>query len=508
MRGVLLSAPRCPQVGGSSPCAGNIRKRPGAVYRPDRPIPACGEQTHLPFAKSAPSLAQALTALFQNFFKSPRKACATHPTFQNIRAWPLGCEGEAQGGRAENLDCSPVWLKEPSLSLLPGDLTAVDLFSGAGGFSLGLEMAGFRPLMGLDLMRAARDTYLANFPQAGFLLADAREVPAKELLALLSGRRPTVVTAGVPCQGFSLLGKRNPEDERNYLFLELLRFVEALEPEAVLVENVPAMGRTRSARLGTSFAEGVRRALEALGYQVEHQELLAADYGVPQMRRRLFFVALRPGSPFAWPEPPCQEPVTVWEAIGDLPPWPQGRRPGPTPHRPTPPTPPACGRGQKNSATTRPPGTAPLPWSASPAPRQGPPSTQASPRGSASTPTGQAPPWWREGPGPSTTSPTPFRCGGSPCGRPPGSRASPTALSSSGVRCKRGFWWGTPCPLFWPCTWDWPSGPTWKAGKEAQGSPWGARSAGIPPIKGGARACGARLSGKEVKGWDTPTTGT
>lgn len=231
-----------------------------------------------------------------------------------------GCEGEAQGGRAENLDCSPVWLKEPSLSLLPGDLTAVDLFSGAGGFSLGLEMAGFRPLMGLDLMRAARDTYLANFPQAGFLLADAREVPAKELLALLSGHRPTVVTAGVPCQGFSLLGKRNPEDERNYLFLELLRFVEALEPEAVLVENVPAMGRTRSARLGTSFAEGVRRALEALGYQVEHQELLAADYGVPQMRRRLFFVALRPGSPFAWPEPPCQEPVTVWEAIGDLPP--------------------------------------------------------------------------------------------------------------------------------------------------------------------------------------------
>lgn len=401
-----------------------------------------------------------------------------------------------------------MWLKEPSLSLLPGDLTAVDLFSGAGGFSLGLEMAGFRPLIGLDLMRAARDTYLANFPQAGFLLADAREVPAKELLALLSGRRPTVVTAGVPCQGFSLLGKRNPEDERNYLFLELLRFVEALEPEAVLVENVPVMGRTRSARLGTSFAEGVRRALEALGYQVEHQELLAADYGVPQMRRRLFFVALRPGSPFAWPEPPCQEPVTVWEAIGDLPPLAPGEEARAYTAPPHSSYASRMREGAEELRNHQAPRHSPSSLERIARTPPGPPSTQASPRGSASTPTGQAPPWWREGPGPSTTSPTPFRCGGSPCGRPPGSRASPTALSSSGVRCKRGFWWGTPCPLFWPCTWDWPSGPTWKAGKEAQGSPWGARSAGIPPIKGGARACGARLSGKEVKGWDTPTTGT
>lgn len=205
-------------------------------------------------------------------------------------------------------------------------LGAADLFSGAGGFSLGLEGAGFRPLLGLDLYEPAARTYRANFPQAGFVQGDARKVKASDLKALLGGVRPAVLTAGIPCQGFSLMGKRNPQDERNHLFLELLRFVEALEPEAVVVENVPGMRSLRTPGGKGTFAQAVREALKALGYAVRLKELVAADYGVPQVRRRLFFVGLAPGRNFVWPTPSSSVPPTVWEAIGDLPPLEPGER--------------------------------------------------------------------------------------------------------------------------------------------------------------------------------------
>ncbi len=206
--------------------------------------------------------------------------------------------------------------------------TLIDLFSGAGGFSVGFERAGFKTILGLDIHRAAAETFMRNFPKAGFILGDARRVSIELVLEATAGLRPDVITAGVPCQGFSLNNrKRHADDQRNYLFLEVIRFAEALRPKALVIENVPGMASTRKGGANPSFVHEVASAIEELGYEVSFARLNAADYGVPQTRERVFFVGVEKGLRFEWPEPlwgpasPEKRPyVTVWEAIGDLPP--------------------------------------------------------------------------------------------------------------------------------------------------------------------------------------------
>jgi DNA (cytosine-5)-methyltransferase 1 len=206
--------------------------------------------------------------------------------------------------------------------------TLIDLFSGAGGFSIGFERAGFKTILGLDIHRAAAETFMHNFPEAGFILGDARRVSIELVLEATAGLRPDVITAGVPCQGFSLNNrKRHADDRRNYLFLEVIRFAEALRPKVLVIENVPGMASTRKGGTDLSFVHEVASAIEELGYEVSFAKLNAADYGVPQTRERIFFVGVERGLPFEWPDPlfgPAsleKRPyVTVWEAIGDLPP--------------------------------------------------------------------------------------------------------------------------------------------------------------------------------------------
>ncbi len=209
-----------------------------------------------------------------------------------------------------------------------GAPTLIDLFSGAGGFSVGFERAGFKTILGLDIHRAAAETFMRNFPTAGFILGDARGVPIELVLEATAGLRPDVITAGVPCQGFSLNNrKRHADDRRNYLFLEVIRFAEALRPKVLVIENVPGMASTRKASTDPSFVHEVASAIEELGYEMSFGRLNAADYGVPQTRKRVFFVGVERGLRFEWPEPllgPASSEkrpyVSVWEAIGDLPP--------------------------------------------------------------------------------------------------------------------------------------------------------------------------------------------
>jgi DNA (cytosine-5)-methyltransferase 1 len=204
----------------------------------------------------------------------------------------------------------------------------IDLFSGVGGFSVGFERAGFKTILGLDIHKAAAETFMRNFPKAGFILGDARGVPIELVLEATAGVRPDVITAGVPCQGFSLNNrKRHVNDQRNYLFLEVIRFAEALRPKVLVIENVPGMASARKGGADLSFVHEVAFAMEELGYEVNFAKLNAADYGAPQIRERIFFVGVEKGLPFEWPDPlfgpasPEKRPyVTVWEAIGDLPP--------------------------------------------------------------------------------------------------------------------------------------------------------------------------------------------
>ncbi len=174
--------------------------------------------------------------------------------------------------------------------------TLIDLFSGAGGFSVGFERAGFKTILGLDIHRAAAETFMRNFPKAGFILGDARRVSIELVLEAAAGVRPDVITAGVPCQGFSLNNrKRHADDQRNYLFLEVVRFAEALRPKVLVIENVPGMASTRKGGADLSFAHEVAFAIEELGYEVSFARLNAADYGVPQTRERIFFVGVEKG---------------------------------------------------------------------------------------------------------------------------------------------------------------------------------------------------------------------
>lgn len=205
-----------------------------------------------------------------------------------------------------------------------GRWTHVDLFAGPGGFSVGLEAAGFESLLAIDIHEPSTRTYQRNHPQAKVLLRDIRELTVAEATQHLDGRLVDVVTAGVPCEGFSMANRNRNRfvDERNFLFLEFLRFVEGLKPPYIVLENVSALTRHSNG----FFGDEIRSGMEDLGYLVSSRVLDAIEYGVPQRRRRVFFVGRLPGWSFGWPRPthgsgPGLEPaVTVWQAIGDLPP--------------------------------------------------------------------------------------------------------------------------------------------------------------------------------------------
>ena len=198
----------------------------------------------------------------------------------------------------------------------------VELFCGCGGTSLGFEMAGFDIAVGCDIHSPSIDTFKSNHKNVSTILGDVRKVTPKMISGLLGDRQIDVLIGGVPCQGFSLNNrKRHENDERNLLYKEFLRFVKALKPKAILVENVSGMKSTGD------FVETIEKDLRAAGnMKVKSKLLFAPDYGVPQSRTRLVFVGVRGEKEFDFTEitkthgPDTENPyVTVKEAIGDLP---------------------------------------------------------------------------------------------------------------------------------------------------------------------------------------------
>ena len=164
--------------------------------------------------------------------------------------------------------------------------TYLDLFCGAGGLSFGLDKAGWVGLAGIDHWQDAIDTYRANIGHPSYCL-DIVDVREKEL-AKVCPDRPVWVVGGPPCQGYSTVGRRDPTDTRNRLFMEVKRVVRALRPAGFLIENVLGLK-------DMAFETEVKREFENAGYAVESMVLTAADYGVPQLRRRVVFVGNRDG---------------------------------------------------------------------------------------------------------------------------------------------------------------------------------------------------------------------
>lgn len=196
----------------------------------------------------------------------------------------------------------------------------VDLFCGCGGFSEGFRMAGFQSVLGLDIHPPSMDTFQLNHPEATAIIGDIRRASDEFIVNAVRGRNVDVITAGVPCQGFSLNNrKRHDGDERNFLFKEFIRVVNLLKPPVVLLENVSSL----RAAAGGDFARAISEAIAESGYDVDCQVLNAVEFGVPQRRRRVFFIGVRKDLNFAWPAashgPGLLPTVTVWQAIGDLP---------------------------------------------------------------------------------------------------------------------------------------------------------------------------------------------
>jgi DNA (cytosine-5)-methyltransferase 1 len=191
--------------------------------------------------------------------------------------------------------------------------TFIDLFSGAGGLTLGLEEAGWKCLGGLDSWGDAVATYKRNLPSHPAYEIDIKEIDAAWLAKNLPDG-PDWVVGGPPCQGWSTVGKRLWDDERNELFTEFMRVVRLLQPRNFLIENVLGLK-------DMGAAPDVRALFAGIGYEVSFHVVRAADFGVPQLRRRVIFVGDRGGlsvqKPVATSE--VNEFTTVWDAIGDLP---------------------------------------------------------------------------------------------------------------------------------------------------------------------------------------------
>jgi len=194
--------------------------------------------------------------------------------------------------------------------------TAVDLFCGCGGLTVGLKRSGFRVLGAVDIDSLSLETYKANHPEVLTWEVDIRKLNAFIMMRALGLRRGELdLLAGCPpCQGFSTIrtlnGARRVEDPRNDLLFEFQRFVEELRPRAVMLENVPGLAKDRR------FDEFCR-FMETLGYLGEPRILNASAYGVPQRRRRLIYLA-----GFGCPIPfanPKRKKKTVRDAIGRLP---------------------------------------------------------------------------------------------------------------------------------------------------------------------------------------------
>jgi DNA (cytosine-5)-methyltransferase 1 len=197
----------------------------------------------------------------------------------------------------------------------------IDLFAGAGGLSLGFEQAGFDVAAAVEIDPIHSAVHEYNFPGCAMICTDAAKTSGKKIreVAGFNGTAIDAVFGGAPCQGFSLIGHRALDDPRNRLILEFVRLTVELEARYFVFENVKGLTIGEHRRLLDELIE----AFDDEGYNVvvPYNVLNAADFAVPQDRRRLFLMGAKKDLPLpSYPKNPGGKgSVTVWQAIGDLP---------------------------------------------------------------------------------------------------------------------------------------------------------------------------------------------
>lgn len=197
-------------------------------------------------------------------------------------------------------------------------LKYIDLFSGAGGFSLGFDNKGFQNVFSVDIEPSFCETYNHNFPSHNLIQKDICNVTDAELKYLKEYDEIDVVIGGPPCQGFSIagnIGRKFIDDPRNKLFKEFVRVVKVVEPTYFVMENV---ARLYNHNKGSTRKE-IINDFENLGYKVECKILNSADYGVPQVRKRVIFIGTKNSQKILFPKKEVDKYVTVKEALSSYP---------------------------------------------------------------------------------------------------------------------------------------------------------------------------------------------
>jgi DNA (cytosine-5)-methyltransferase 1 len=214
-------------------------------------------------------------------------------------------------------------------------MKVLDLFAGAGGFSLGFQNAGYKAVGAIELDSWACETLRFNHPDMEVLQGDISTFSDKKILETFGPLKPDVIVGGPPCQGFSICNKNagDAKDPRNSLFVEFLRVGKLLSPTLMIMENVPNLLKART-QSGEPVIDIIKSEMADLGYHVYHDVLEATSFGVPQIRKRLFVVACKHSLQTPFPAPThvwsdsnqvsfttrgLKKCPTLWEAISDLP---------------------------------------------------------------------------------------------------------------------------------------------------------------------------------------------
>jgi DNA (cytosine-5)-methyltransferase 1 len=201
---------------------------------------------------------------------------------------------------------------------MKSEVNYIDLFSGAGGMSLGFDQAGFDNIFSIDIEPRFCETYKFNFPHHNLIQKDISKVSNEEIKLLTGNKIIDVVIGGPPCQGFSMagnIGRKFTDDPRNQLFREFARVVEIVQPKYFVMENV--------ARLFTHNKGETKKEIIALfkkmNYNVDCKVVNTADFGIPQVRNRVLFIGNRISNKIIFPTKTVDKPISIKDAIDKFP---------------------------------------------------------------------------------------------------------------------------------------------------------------------------------------------
>jgi DNA (cytosine-5)-methyltransferase 1 len=260
--------------------------------------------------------------LHRNFAAHAREVCVELKPKCNECCIRQLCQFASSQAQPITVKASAVLVSRPASRVHP---TAADIYAGCGGLSAGLRDSGFHVAYAIDWDKHACATHHANFPETQVVCSDVRKVRGSDILAAAGGSLD-LLAGGPNCQGVSQRGLRSPDDPRNFMFPEFLRLVEETSPRMILMENVPGLAH----RHNFGLLKTIFQSFQQLGFRCAADVLLAANYGVPQLRYRFFMIGTRGNEPLTLPNYTHATEDTLWlkpfvtlgEAIADLPPKP------------------------------------------------------------------------------------------------------------------------------------------------------------------------------------------